>query len=286
MTENDGGELVPVDVGVLQVAAAEQRDVRAVLDRFGYEGTSLDYLISDVRHLMAQSTEAMLEIGRAVLCFRELPRGVYGRAIRAAGLTEDTARRLASVATKFLDRDRLKPLLTLDRSKIYELALLDDQTLDHLAADATQLDQVDRMSVSELRRSLREARKNLDAKDSVIKNYGNENAALREQAIAHTRYVPNQADLDDSFRRAARLNALHAAAHDVVEAFTAFALPLRDLMQDAREGGGATEDIAHGNETAFWLAQQIANLYINLGIDVDFQEIVSPSWSRPSSVRG
>jgi len=57
-------------------------------------------------------------------------------------------------------------------------------------------------------------------------------------------------------------------------------------MQDAREGGGAAEDIAHGNETAFWLAQQVANLYINLGIDVDFQEIVSPSWTRPSSGRG
>ena len=157
--EGKGGELVPLGVEALALAAADEREIRAVLDRYGYQGTTLDQLIHDTRRQVNQSTEAMLEIGRAVCCFRELGRGRYGEAIQAIGLSPTTANRLAVVALKFLGRDHRKPLLTLDRSKVYELALLDDHDLDELTADPQQLDQIERMSVSELRRELRRSRR-------------------------------------------------------------------------------------------------------------------------------
>jgi hypothetical protein len=268
------GALVPIGVEALQMQAADERQIRAVLDRFGYQGTSLDHLIADTRRMIKESTEAMLEIGRAVCCFRELGRGHYGEAIRSIGLSEQTARRLASVALKFRGRDHLKPLLNLDRSKVYELALLDETQLDDLAADPAQLDAVERMSVTELKKSLREATLTLEAKDAVIQSVQEDNSALREQAVARTCFTPDQARQEAAEQQQARLQALHAAAMGVLANVNHFGTVLAACWEQGEAEGTLAE------ETAVWLAQQVSALYVRHNITVDFAEIITPSWTR------
>lgn len=278
MNEEQTGELLPMGVEALQLHADDARAIRAVLDRYGYAEMTLENLIADTRRMVKKSTEEMLEIGRAVCCFRELGRGHYGDAIKQIGLSQATAHRLAEVSIKFLGKDRLKPLLTLDRSKVYELALLDDSTLDELVSDPDRIDAVERMSVSELKRALREAQKTLDAKDSVIKSVQEANGVLREKEINRSRYQPDQLLQDQAKKRSARMQTLHDNARNTLTAISDFGIVLRM----AREQGDADE-LDYATQTAAWLAQQIANLYVNLGVEVDFQEVITPSWTRQSS---
>jgi hypothetical protein len=273
--EVQGGELVPIGVEALQLQAADMMETRRVLDRFGYTDTTFDQLVAQVRHYVQRSVEDMLEIGRAVCCFRELGRGRYGQAIAAVGLSQPTAYRLAEVALKFLGHNHRKPLLNLDRSKVYELALLDDSTLDEMATDPAKLDQVERMSVTELKNALREAKKNLDSKDDLIQSVQEDNSKLREKEIARTRYTLDQAQQDEAHKRISRMQAVQANARLILAAVNDFGLVLR-----ASRDQGDTDELEYGTQTAAWLAQQVSNLYITLGIEVDFAEIITPSWTR------
>ncbi len=279
MNEEATGDLVPMGVQALQRQAEDAREVCAVIERYGYVDTSYEQLLASVRQQVQRSVQDMLEIGRAVCCFRAMGRGHYGSAIRSIGLSPATAHRLAEVSMKFLGKDHLKPLLTLDRSKVYELALLDDSTLDEMADELADnpaaMDAVERMSVSELKRALREARNGMEAKDALIKSVQEDNGALREREINRGRYAPDQVAMDQARQRAARMQAVHTTAQKTLTAVSDFGITLRS----AREEGDA-EETAYATQTAQWLAQQLANLYVNLGIEVDFQEVITPSWTR------
>ncbi len=274
-TKARGGELVPIGVEALELQAADEQETTRILARYGYADTTLDQLVLDVRQRVQRSTADMLEIGRAMCCLRELPRGRYGAAIAAIGLSADTARRLATVAMKFLGKETLRPLLDFDQSKVYELALLDDAELDEMATDQERLDQVERMSVSELRIALRAARHDNEAKDARLKDVHQENAALRDERASRTKYTPDQAKADEQKRLAARSRALHDAALQAIAQFNHFGAVLADVLEGADEA-----EREHALGSARWLAQQLAGLYLAHGIDVDFQEVISPSWTR------
>ena len=269
------GELVPIGVEALALQAADEQETTHTLERYGYFDTTLDQLVMQVRQRVQRSTEDMLEIGRAVCCLRELPRGRYGAAIASIGLSADTARRLAGVAMKFLGHDRLRPLLELDQSKVYELALLDDADLEAMADDPARIDRVDRMSVSELRVALRSARHDGEAKDERLKDVHRENAALRDEKVRNARYAPDMETYDSINRKAARQRAMHDSALQVISEMSEFGAVLNDVLEEADDA-----EREHSLQTARWLAQQLAGLYLNHGIDVDFQEVVSPSWTR------
>lgn len=274
-----GGDLVPIGVEALQMQAADEIETRRVLDRHGYADTTLEQVIAIARQCLQRSVEDMLELGRCILVFRELPRGRYGQAIASIGLKEDLARRLGNVALKFLGHDHLKPLLNLDRSKVYELALLDDDALGELAADPEKLDQVERMSVSELKKSLREAKKTLEAKDAVIKDFSDDNAALREEKVSRTRYTPDAAKQDAVKKRESRVFALQQSAAEVLATINKFGIVIGDLCE-----GGEMEEVELAWENARWLAQQISKIYVGYGIEVDFEEIITPKWTRDNRV--
>ena len=94
-------------------------------------------------------------------------------------------------------------------SKIYELALLDDDDLKDLdegkpVADI-DVDEVDRMTVRDLRKKVREARKEREALENVIKSKSEKldelekEIALKEQASSdeeEKRYVPQPEDVN------------------------------------------------------------------------------------------
>jgi len=273
-TKMKGGELVPIGVEALQLQAADEQETTRVLTKYGYADTTLDQLVSQVRQRAQRSVEDMLEIGRAVCCLRELPRGRYGEALKAIGLSADTARRLGAVALKFMGRDTLRPLLDLDQSKIYELALLDDSDLDAIATNPEKLDQVERMSVSELRTALRATRHDAEAKDDRLKQVHAENAALRDERASRSKYTPDQAEADRHKRQQSRARILHEGALQAIAQFNHFGAVLNDVLADCAEA-----EREHALQTARWLAQQIAGLYLGHGIDVDFQEVITPSWT-------
>lgn len=272
----DATAIADTDTSALPAIAADAREIQAVLRKFGYESTTLDYLVSDVRARIARSSEDMLQIGRAVLCFRELPRGGYSKAIRAAGLTEDTARRVALVASKFLGADARRPILQLDRSKIYELALLDNDQIDEIAGDPAQLDQIDRMPVSELRRKLREARRETAAKQTVISTLGEENASLREAAARAAAGPARDTGPEQAMaQREARIRQVEVAAEDLRTAAMGYCAAIQASID-----AGDPSEIELTTKSAAFVASMLAEAYRKAHIDVDLDYYMAPDWAQ------
>ena len=156
--------------------------LQQVVEQWG-DGKAYDRerYITEARFYLEESAGAMLQAGRRLIVLKEAePHGDFIRIIQERlGLAPRTAQQLMKAASKFLtpQLQAATPRLTqLGKSKLFELMVEDDEDLEALAEGGTvagmTLDDVDRMSVRELRQALRQAREDNDqeltAKDRVI----------------------------------------------------------------------------------------------------------------------
>lgn len=140
------------------------------------------------RHAVRQTLEGMFELGRALIVIKEhTPHGRFAEITeKEFGIHKREAQRLMNATLRFLDPKMQKAqpkLMELGKSKLLELLVEDDDTLLELAEggdiNGNTLDDVDRMTVKELRVALRESRETADAKDKVI---ADKNAKIDEYA--------------------------------------------------------------------------------------------------------
>lgn len=121
---------------------------------------NLDVYVAAIRQRAIESAQRLVEIGRMLIILREREtRDVYQGALERCGLTPRFAYRAMSAAVKLQDRAGLQKLGV---SKALELVSEDDDTLDALenggSVAGLQLDDIERMSVRELRAALRKER--------------------------------------------------------------------------------------------------------------------------------
>ncbi|BAN99788.1 hypothetical protein E05_50220 [Plautia stali symbiont] len=146
---------------------------QAIMDKYG-EGLPYERerIVHEARFYMAQSAEAMLEAGKRLIIIKENePHGEFINIVtEQLGLTHTTAKRLMKASLKYLSpslQAKSPTLVSLGKAKLYELMLEDDEDLAELAEGGTiaglTLDEVDRMSVRELRAKLRDTEKSLEA---------------------------------------------------------------------------------------------------------------------------
>lgn len=140
------------------------------------------------RHAVRQTLEGIFELGRALIVIKEhTPHGRFAEITeKEFGIHKREAQRLMNATLRFLDPKMQKAqpkLVVLGKSKLLELLVEDDDTLLELAEggdiNGNTLDDVDRMTVKELRVALRENREQLAAKDKVL---GDKNAKIDELA--------------------------------------------------------------------------------------------------------
>lgn len=122
-----------------------------------------------------------------------------------------------------------------------------------------------------LETALTESAADLAAKDDELKRQSEEATKLREEAVRRTRYSPEQAAADAAALRADRMAALSGAAQAMLAAMNDFGLALAAVVEDPT-------DREEGMNTARWLAQCLADLYVHHQVDVDFAETVTPAW--------
>lgn len=162
----------------------------AIMEQFG-EGLPYDRnrIVHEARFYMAQSAEAMLEAGKRLVILKENePYGEFQSiAKNELGLDDRIARKMAQAAIKFLSpqlEEKRKTFSDLGRSKLYELMLEDDEELIELAEGGTiadlTLDDIDRMSVRELRKALRESKEDLAASRQLNAEKSQEINELKE----------------------------------------------------------------------------------------------------------
>lgn len=128
-------------------------------------------VLDETRFYMGQSAEAMLEAGKRLIQMKEAePHGEFLDCLGALGVAPRTAQSMMRAALKFAPN--APTFAHLGRAKLLELAFLDDGDVAELAEGGTvaglELDDVERMSVRELRAALREARADGDAKDHLL----------------------------------------------------------------------------------------------------------------------
>ena len=149
---------------------------------------------------MRRSVESCLEVGKGLAVLKAAcGHGNFKARLDVLGIDMYVASRFISAASKFSNL-RLNANLTAaigNQTKLFELLVLDDEQAQELAEDGATagitLDEVERMTVKELRAALREAREEARAKEDRRAALIQQNEDLREQLVRIKREKPEDA---------------------------------------------------------------------------------------------
>lgn len=220
------------DLNVSLNAMTEHR--LEIMQQFGDGLTyARERIIHETRFYMAQSAEAMLEAGKRLIILKENePHGDFIDILESElGLEPRVARRMMQASVKFLGNSEATPkrstLSALGKGKLYELMTLDDEELDALADGGTivgaTLDDIERMSVRELRQSLRESRETNAAQQRVLADKNEKIDSLSTKLEKKSRIQPPKPD-EEVKKLRAEVTALSTEAESAitVRLFSAF----------------------------------------------------------------
>ncbi len=255
----------------------------------GYEGAlTVGALEDEIRFYQQRSVEAVLELGKRLLILKEItPHGEFTKRIDMLGISKRTAQRFMSVVLKF---SKTTTLSLLEKSgggsKLLELMVLDDDDIDVIDQGGSigdvSLDTIETMSVRELKKALRDAKADIDAKEQVIKAKDQEknkileeNTKLKSPAQIKKRAETEQQQLTK--KALEELDSACATMHNDVVRFTNNINSILDAINEHE-----LYDIQDKLESSVVAAfQQIAQTSVELGIQIDFENMVTPSWMFP-----
>ena len=169
------------EVEVMDVVAAQNHHAARsvmVMEQWGNGETyNEERWIERGRQAVRQTMEGMFELGRALIILKEhTEHGRFMEIVKSQfGIGHAETARLMSATQRFATPQMQKAapkLMDLGKSKLLELLVEEDVTLVGFAegeeVNGMTLDDVDRMTVRELRVALRESRETAEAKDKVI----------------------------------------------------------------------------------------------------------------------
>lgn len=137
-----------------------------------------------------EAQDAFFEFGRILVVLKEhMPKGHFHETVKNEfNIDPSAARRMIQATVKFCSPELLKAapkLLGLGKSKLFELMSEDSEDLAELAdggsVNGLTLDAVDRMTVSELRAALKDAREETEAARKVANDKNTKIDSLTEQ---------------------------------------------------------------------------------------------------------
>jgi hypothetical protein len=157
----------------------------AVARQVGYDGTlTVGALEDEIRFYQRRTVEGVFELGKRLVVLQQLaPHGEFQQRIQMLGIDKALAYKFMKATMKFAKVETFPLLKVGSQSKLLELLVLDDGEIDALESGETvrgvTLDKIETMSVSELKKALRDANDRIDAKDKVIQD---KSVKLDEQA--------------------------------------------------------------------------------------------------------
>lgn len=219
------------------VSIAEQQQnarVRAVALRVGYQlpadAIDPDLIQRDIAANMRRSVEACLEVGRGLTVLKEAcQHGQFIARLEVLGMDRGVAARFMQAAMKFSNVPTSAHLTKAigSQSKLLELLVLDDDQVEELVLKGEtgplKFDEVDTMSVKELRSKVREAKQEKEAMQRLLQD---KNATI-DQFITdkpvtqgwHERVAPFKAEVSAHFDAADELiGRLYVAHGEILQA--------------------------------------------------------------------
>ena len=156
-----------------QLAIATAR----LAENLGYQGSlTIGTLEDEIRFYQQRTVEACLEMGKRLLILREMcPHGEFTNRLEMLGFNQRTAQRFMQAVLKFSNASATTLLQKVDsQSKLLELITLDDDQIEALSNGESigniALDDIETMSTKELRKALKEARADSEAKEELLLN--------------------------------------------------------------------------------------------------------------------
>lgn len=142
---------------------------QAIALQVGYQGAlTVGTLEDEIRFYQRRTVEAILETGKRLLVLRELSQigTEFDKRVELLGFARSTAYRFMQAAVKTSKSANLAVLSTQVKSAsaFLELVTHDDDVLENLA----DMDDVEKMSASQLRAALRESRKEKEASEKLM----------------------------------------------------------------------------------------------------------------------
>lgn len=155
--------------GAMLALREQGTQVSTLAEQIGYEGSlTVGALEDGIRFYQRRSVEALLEVGKRLLLLRELtPIGEFDERLELLGFSRRSAYRFMQAAGKTAKSAKLALLSTQIKSQQAFLELVthdDDADIERLA----EMDDIDRMSASQVRAALRESRAEHDATKAVM----------------------------------------------------------------------------------------------------------------------
>jgi Protein of unknown function (DUF3102) len=151
-----------------QLNYAATANAKAIALQVGYDGSlSVGALEDEIRFYQRRTVEACLELGKRLLVLKELtPHGEFLPRLEMLGFTALSAQRLMRTTAKTAKSVNLTHLSTQVKSMsaFMELLTHDEDVLENLA----EMDDVDKMSASDLRKAVRALTQDADANDKVL----------------------------------------------------------------------------------------------------------------------
>lgn len=214
--------------------------------------------IERAKQSVVKTLEGMFELGRALIILKAHTE--YGRfreiAEQELGLHSKEITRLMNATHRFGTKQMQKAqpkLIGLGKSKLLELLVEDDDSLAELAdggeLHGKTLDEIDRMSVRELKLALREAREDKQAKDEVISQKSAKIDELAEKLAKQKVKEPGPSDV------ARELSAQLASTEVAVRSEIS---KLKEIFD-----GFAAHTLAHGSDHTALMVGAINQLILD-----------------------
>lgn len=172
-----------------QVAVLHE-NTTALAKSLGYEGSlAPDSLEEGIRESLARVNYEVFTIGARLLLLKEqCAHGEFMSACQRLDIDRYAANKLMLVSHKFSNCRTSCNLAAIGKSKLFELAILDDDEIQAFAEGQSvrgiTYDEIDRMSVRALREKLREQDEQIKAKDRVAADNQGRIQKLQEQLAA------------------------------------------------------------------------------------------------------
>ncbi|EFN6104566.1 DUF3102 domain-containing protein [Escherichia coli] len=183
-----------------------------------------DRIVHEARFYMTQSAEAMLEAGKRLIILKENePHGDFINIVESElSMSKRTAQVMMQASIKYLSpqlESKAQTFALLGKAKLFELMTEDDENLAELADGGTvaglTLDDVDRMSVRELRQALREARETNAAQQRVLADKNEKIDSLSTRLEKKSRIQPPEPD-EEVKKLRAEVTALAVEAESAI----------------------------------------------------------------------
>jgi hypothetical protein len=192
------GEFVARDMAIVN---AREGELLTIDSTFGgdeiYDRTRIE---GEVRFYSARSGEAFVEAGRRLIWLKEHEgHGGFGSCLARIGLPRRAAQRMMVVAAKFPSASALNHL---GSSKLLEMAILDDEEIAALGDGGTiadyTVDDIEKMSVKELREALRKSEEANAEADEMVAKKNQKIDELDAQLSKPPKIVPWQEQANDA----------------------------------------------------------------------------------------